>query len=36
MLMLNAVDTAPLVSSDTLPRLPPLRPQQIAFDQALP
>ncbi len=36
MLKLNAVDTAPLVSSDTLAPLPPLRAQQIAFEQALP
>ncbi|MBH9321995.1 hypothetical protein I5K77_33045, partial [Pseudomonas aeruginosa] len=34
MLKLNAVDTAPLVSSDTLAPLPPLRAQQIAFEQA--
>ncbi|EKM0352826.1 type III secretion system needle length determinant PscP, partial [Pseudomonas aeruginosa] len=36
MLKLNAVDTAPLVSSDTPAPLPPLRAQQIAFEQALP
>ncbi|MGV8726457.1 type III secretion system needle length determinant PscP, partial [Pseudomonas aeruginosa] len=36
MLKLNAVDTAPLVSSDTRAPLPPLRAQQIAFEQALP
>ncbi|HBO3969696.1 TPA: type III secretion system needle length determinant, partial [Pseudomonas aeruginosa] len=36
MLKLNAVDTAPLVSSDTSAPLPPLRAQQIAFEQALP
>ncbi|HBO3778224.1 TPA: type III secretion system needle length determinant PscP, partial [Pseudomonas aeruginosa] len=36
MLKLNAVDTAPLVSSDTPVPLPPLRAQQIAFEQALP
>lgn len=32
MLKLNAVDTAPLVSSDTRAPLPPLRAQQIAFE----